>query len=319
VIALLANPEQIGHRAEGHPERPERVTAILEAIAASDVGLTPEPSPRAPEALIQRVHDPRYVAMLDRTAESGGGYLDADTYITPTSMLAARSAAGAVIEGVHRVLNGSASHALAVVRPPGHHAEHAKAMGFCLLNNIAVGLHAAREKGIRRIAILDFDVHHGNGTQHSVEQDAEVFYASTHQYPFYPGTGDADERGAHGTILNVPLAAGSGDRVFLGAWEKKIGPALEAFKPELLLISAGFDAHEDDPLAGLEVTTEGYRELARLINGWAIEHCRGRSVWALEGGYDLRALGNSAVACLEVLLADATEGDRRVDTAGDRG
>jgi acetoin utilization deacetylase AcuC-like enzyme len=319
VIALLANPEQIGHRAEGHPERPERVTAILEAIAASDLGLTPEPSPRAPEALIQRVHDPRYIAMLDRTAESGGGYLDADTYITPTSMLAARSAAGAVVEGVNRVLDGRASHSLAVVRPPGHHAEHAKAMGFCLINNIAVGLHAARAKGIRRIAILDFDVHHGNGTQHSFEDDREVFYASTHQYPFYPGTGGAGERGAHGTILNMPLAAGSGDRVFLGAWEKKIEPALDAFKPELLLISAGFDAHEDDPLAGLEVTTEGYRELARLINGWAIEHCRGRSVWALEGGYDLRALGNSVVACLEVLLADATEGDRRVDTAGDRG
>ncbi|HEV2012372.1 MAG TPA: histone deacetylase [Candidatus Dormibacteraeota bacterium] len=319
MIALLANPEQSGHHAEGHPERPERVTAILEAIELSDLRLTPKPSPRAPEALIQSVHDPRYLAMLDRADGSGGGYLDPDTYITPGSMVAARSAAGAVVEGVYRVLNGSATHALAVVRPPGHHAEHARAMGFCLLNNVAVGLYAARAKGIRRIAILDFDVHHGNGTQHSVEQDAEVFYASTHQYPFYPGTGGVGERGAHGTILNVPLAAGSGDRVFLGAWEKKIGPALDAFKPELLLVSAGFDAHEDDPLAGLEVTTDGYRELARMIRGWAIEHCGGRSVWALEGGYDLPALGNSVVACVEVLLADATHGDGRVDTAGDRG
>ena len=318
MIALLANPAQSGHHADGHPERPERVTAILEAIAGSGLGLTAQPSPTAPEALIQRVHDPRYVAMLDRAADSGGGYLDADTYITPESMLAARTAAGAVVEGVKRVLHGSANHALAVVRPPGHHAEHASAMGFCLLNNIAVGLQAARLEGIRRIAILDFDVHHGNGTQHSVQDDAEVFYASTHQYPFYPGTGSAGEHGAHGNVVNVPLTSGSDDRLFLRAWEKKIGPALEAFKPELLLVSAGFDAHEDDPLAGLEVTTDGYRELTRMIKSWAIEYCAGRSVWALEGGYNLRALGDSVVACLEVLLDRATEGDGSVDTAVDR-
>jgi acetoin utilization deacetylase AcuC-like enzyme len=319
VIALLANTEHLRHRAEGHPERPERATAILEAIAVSDLGLSSEPALPAPEALIHRVHDRSYVAMLDRAASSGGGYLDPDTYLTLESMAAARTAAGAVVEGVNRVLEGKANHALAVVRPPGHHAEHARAMGFCLLNNVAVGLCAAREKGIRRIAVLDFDVHHGNGTQHSFENDGDVFYASTHQYPFYPGTGSAGERGAHNNVVNIPLASGSGDRIFLGAWEKKIGPALAAFHPELLLVSAGFDAHKDDPLAGLEVTTEGYRELARLINGWAIEHCRGRSIWALEGGYDLRALGHSVVACLEVLLGDATHGDGRVDTAGDRG
>jgi acetoin utilization deacetylase AcuC-like enzyme len=313
MIALLANPEQSGHRAEGHPERPERVTAILEAIAASDLGLTPELASPAPEALIHRVHESRYIAMLDRAASAGGGYLDPDTYLTPASMLAARTAAGAVVDGVHRVLDGAASHALAVVRPPGHHAEYARAMGFCLVNNVAVGLYAAREKGIRRIAILDFDVHHGNGTQQRVADDAEVFYASTHQYPFYPGTGGAGERGTYGNILNVPLANGSGDRIFLGAWEKKIGLALEGFKPELILVSAGFDAHRDDPLAGLEVTTDGYRELAGLINGWASSYSRGRTVWALEGGYDLSALGSSVVACLEVLRDGATQGDHRVD------
>ena len=319
MIALLANPEQIGHRFGGHLERPERVTAILEAIKSSDLRLTPDPAPPAPEAMIHRVHDPSYVAMLDRAASSGGGFLDPDTYITPLSMLAARSAAGALVEGVNRVLDGKVNHAVALVRPPGHHAEHAQAMGFCLINNIGVGLMAARAKGIRRIAVLDFDVHHGNGTQHSFENDAEVFYASTHQFPFYPGTGSAGERGAHGNVLNVPLAGGSGDSVFLGAWEKKIGPALAAFRAELLLVSAGFDAHEDDPLGGLEVTTDGYRELATLINGWAIEHSGGRTVWALEGGYNLRALGESVVACLEVLLSDATHSDRRVDSAGDRG
>jgi acetoin utilization deacetylase AcuC-like enzyme len=319
VIALLANPEQIGHRAEGHPERPERVSAILEAIKASDLRLTPEVAPPAPESMIHRVHDPNYVAMLDRTAASGGGYLDPDTYIRPLSMLAARTAAGALVDGVNRVLDRKVKHAFAVVRPPGHHAEHAQAMGFCLINNIGVGLVAARAKGVRRIGVLDFDVHHGNGTQHSFENDAEVFYASTHQYPFYPGTGSAGERGAHGNVLNVPLASGIGDAVFLGAWEKKIGPALAAFHPNLLLVSAGFDAHEDDPLAGLEVTTDGYRTLATLIKSWADEHTGGRTVWALEGGYNLRALGDSVVACLEVLLHDVTHGDQRVDTAGDRG
>jgi acetoin utilization deacetylase AcuC-like enzyme len=319
MIALLANPAQIGHQAEGHPERPERVAAIIEAIEKSAIDLVPEPAPDAPEALIQRVHDSSHIAMLDRAASSGGGYLDPDTYITPLSMVAARTAAGAVVEGVRRVLDGKVQHVLAVVRPPGHHAEHAKAMGFCLLNNIAIGLLAARDRGIRRIAVLDFDVHHGNGTQHSFENDPEVFYASTHQYPFYPGTGRAGERGSHGNVLNVPLPAGTSDRAFLGAWEKKIGPALQAFKPELLLVSAGFDAHEDDPLAGLDVTTDGYRELARMIKAWSVALTGGRSVWALEGGYNLKALGDSVVACLEVLRQQATDGHPRVDSEADRG
>ena len=319
MIALLANPPQIGHQAEGHPERPERVAAIIDAIAKSDLGLVPEPAPAAPDALLQRVHDSSYLSMLDRAASSGGGYLDPDTYITPLSMVAARTAAGAVVEGVQRVLDGTVNHALAIVRPPGHHAEHAKAMGFCLLNNIGIGLVAARERNVRRIAVLDFDVHHGNGTQHSFESDADVFYASTHQFPFYPGTGRAGERGSHGNVLNVPLSAGTSDRAFLGAWEKKIGPALEAFRPELLLVSAGFDAHVDDPLAGLEVSTDGYRELAQMIRGWSIALTGGRSVWALEGGYNLQALGDSVVACLEVLVDKATDGSPRVDNEADRG
>jgi acetoin utilization deacetylase AcuC-like enzyme len=319
MIALLANPAQIGHQADGHPERPARVAAVIEAIAKSDLGLVAEPAPDVPEALIQRVHDSSYVAMLDRAAASGGGYLDPDTYITALSMVAARTAAGAVVEGVHRVLDGKAQHVLAIVRPPGHHAEHAKAMGFCLLNNIGIGLVAARDRGIRRIAVLDFDVHHGNGTQHSFESDPEVFYASAHQYPFYPGTGRAGERGSHGNVLNVPLPAGTSDRAFLGAWEKKIGPAVDAFRPELLLVSAGFDGHEDDPLAGLDVTTDGYRELGRMIKGWSIAHSGGRSVWALEGGYNLKALGDSVVACLEVLHDQATDSGHRVDSRADRG
>jgi acetoin utilization deacetylase AcuC-like enzyme len=310
VIALLTNPEQSGHHAEGHPERPARVTAILEAIGASDLGLQPKSAPPASEALIHRVHDSQYVAMLDHAAAAGGGYLDPDTYITPQSMVAARAAVGAVVEGVTQVVSGVARHAFAVVRPPGHHAERAHAMGFCLLNNVGIGVIAARAQGVRRVAVLDFDVHHGNGTQDSFQNDADVFYASTHQHPFYPGTGGAGERGVLDNVLNVPLAAGSGDREFLGAWEKKIGPALESFKPELLLVSAGFDAHRDDPLAGLAVTTDGYRELACLIREWAINHCRDKSVWALEGGYDLKALADSALACLDVLAAEDHDASR---------
>src|SRR5260370_19302387 len=159
--------------------------------------------------------------MLDRVASSGGGFLDPDPYIPPLSMLAARTAAGAVVDGVNRVLDGTVKHAVAVVRPPGHHAEHAQAMGFCLINNVAVGLLAARARGIRRIGVLDFDVHHGNGTQHSFETDAEEFYASTHQFPFYPGTGSAGERGAHANGRSAPLSSGSGAPAFLGAGANK--------------------------------------------------------------------------------------------------
>ncbi|MDQ6883783.1 MAG: histone deacetylase [Candidatus Dormibacteraeota bacterium] len=303
MIALLTNPEQAGHRAEGHPERPDRVLAILDAIKHADLGLAPRTVVPAEESLIRTVHAQAYVARLDLAAEQGGGYLDPDTYLTSLSMLAARTAAGAVVGGVQQVLDGTISHAFAVVRPPGHHAETARAMGFCLLNNVAIGVAAARAQGIKRIAIIDFDVHHGNGTQHTFETDPDVFYASTHQFPFYPGTGAATERGSHGTIHNLPLPAGSGDREFLQAYEKTVGPALDTFRPELILVSAGFDAHRDDPLAGLEVTTEGYGELAALIGAWATRHAGGRSVWVLEGGYDLPALGASVVACLRALSA----------------
>ena len=304
MIALLTNPEQAAHEAPGHPERPDRVRATLDAIKHAELGLSPRTALPAQESLIRAVHDPAYVERLDLAAERGGGYLDPDTYMTSLSMLAARTAAGAVASGVDQVLAGTVSSAFAVVRPPGHHAEVGRAMGFCLLNNVAVGVAAARAQGIKRVAIIDFDVHHGNGTQHSFERDSDVFYASTHQAPYYPGTGAASERGLHGTVHNLPLEAGSGDREFLSAYETIVGPALATFKPELILVSAGFDAHEDDPLAGLQVTTEAYGELATMIQGWARHYTQGRSVWALEGGYDLRALGASVVACLRALSAN---------------
>ncbi len=304
MITLLTNPEQAGHSAAGHPERPDRVRAILDAIEHSDLGLSPQMALPATEALIRSVHETGYIRKLDLAAEDGGGYLDADTYMTAASMLAARTAAGAVVTGVDRVLDGTASAAFAVVRPPGHHAEFSHAMGFCLLNNVAIGVFAARAQGIKRIAIIDFDVHHGNGTQHSFELDPDLFYASTHQAPFYPGSGAAHERGRHGTVHNFPLPAGTAAERFLEVYRESVGPALDTFKPELILVSAGFDAHQDDPLGGLEVTTSAYGELARLIQDWAERHTQGRTVWALEGGYDLEAISASTVACLRALAGN---------------
>ena len=219
----------------------ERLRVLLEVFD------TVEGAPASREQ-VERCHTASYLDRLE--ALEVPTLLDPDTVASETSYEAALLAAGGALAAVDR-------GAFALVRPPGHHAPAGRAMGFCLVNNVAVGLYAARAKGIRRVAILDFDVHHGNGTQNTFADDAEVFYASTHQYPFYPGTGAAAERGMHDNILNVPLASGSGDRVFLGAWEGKIGPALTAFKPDLLLVSAGFDAHADDPLAGLETERLG--------------------------------------------------------------
>jgi len=310
--ALLVNPEHTAHALPGHPERPERVDAILDAIGDANLGLTPAPSPHAPESLITSVHDPRYLVALDEAAAQGGGMILPDTYLRPGSMRAARTAAGAVVEGVNQVLRGDARHAFAVIRPCGHHAQRASAMGFCLINNVAVGVFAARQQGVQRIAVIDFDVHHGNGTQDTFYDDPDLLYCSTHLYgkwlsqTFFPGTGAATERGygaGAGTTLNIPLPAGTGDAGFLYAYRTQVAEAVESFKPALILVSAGFDAHAADPLAGLEVSTDAYRQLAELITGWADRFAGGRTVWALEGGYDLDALGQSAVACLRVLTA----------------
>jgi acetoin utilization deacetylase AcuC-like enzyme len=296
---LLVNPEQAGHAAVGHPERPERVESILSAVAASDLGLTPVAATTAEDSLLASVHEEGYVRALDAVGERGGGYLDPDTYMTDASMAAARTACGAVMDGVRRVLRGEAQSAFAAVRPPGHHAERSRAMGFCLLNNLAVGVAAARLEGVRRIAVVDFDVHHGNGTQHTFAGDGDLLYASAHQYPFYPGTGGPQEQGEN--LVNIPLPAGTADSDFLTAYRERVQSALERFAPELLMVSAGFDAHERDPLAGLKVTTDGYLGLANLLRSWAERFCQGRSVWVLEGGYDLDALAEASLACLRVL------------------
>ena len=234
--------------------------------------------------------------------------LDPDTYTSPETYEIALLSAGASVEGVERVMGNPGTRALVLSRPPGHHAERDRAMGFCFFNNVAVAAAHARTLGAQRVAIVDFDVHHGNGTQDIFEGDAEVLYLSTHQSPYYPGTGDVQEvgRGAGaGRIVNIPLEVGATDDDYRIVFEQVIGPVMHQFSPDLVLVSAGFDAHERDPLGGMRVTTEGFAAMTAMLRGIADEHCDGRIVLVTEGGYDLRALGACLRATVDVLAAES--------------
>jgi len=310
-VLLLSDPAMAGHRPPGHPERPERVEAVASGItdAAASAGASLDRPPVQPADAVdlERIHPAPYLALLDDAASHGGGWIDADTHIGPDSMVAARLAAGATIEASVAVAAGEAEVTFAVVRPPGHHARRERAAGFCLLNNVAVAAMALRGAGLaQRIAILDWDVHHGDGTQAIFDADPDLCYASTHQMPLYPGTGDAADRGAGpglGSKHNAPLPPGSGDAAFTDAWMTRLLPAVEAFGPEAILISAGYDAHRLDPLAELEVTEAGYRSVAAAIGRIArAGGLQGVSL-TLEGGYDLGALRASAAATVAGLLA----------------
>ena len=302
-LTVIASPRFADHLTPpGHPERPERaeaMAAVVERFRATG-GRVEEPR-AATDADLLRVHTAEHVKTI--TATRGKAVmLDPDTFTSPESEEVARLAAGAVLAGVDAVLDGPAgARAIAVVRPPGHHAEADRAMGFCFYNNIAVGAAYARSRGCARVAILDYDVHHGNGTQWAFYEDPTVLFVSSHQYPYYPGTGDAHEtgRGAGlGYTLNLPLEAGARDTDVLDRYQREALPTLERFRPELLMISAGFDAHERDPLAGCRMTTEGFRRLTALLVGAADRLCEGRVVLVTEGGYDLVALGD----CLEAVI-----------------
>jgi acetoin utilization deacetylase AcuC-like enzyme len=287
-----------------HPERPDRLRAVLKAME-QDVfrGLKREEAPRASFAAMARAHPGDFVVqILDAIPAHDLAQLDADTVISAGSGEAMQRAAGAVVRAVDAVAKGEARNAFCAVRPPGHHAESTRAMGFCLVNNVVVGaLHARAVHGHKRIAVVDFDVHHGNGTQEMFWDDAEAFYASTHQYPFYPGTGSTKERGAHGNIVNVPLAAGTGPEVFRSRFSGELLPALEAFRPDILLISAGFDAHKDDPLAELRLTESDFAWATAGLMDVARKQCGGRVVSVLEGGYNLDALADCATAHVQTL------------------
>ena len=288
-----------------HPERPARLKAVLDALAGEGfAALERRVAPRAELAQIARVHPMDHVErVLGAVPAQGIAHLDGDTAISPGSGEAALRAAGAVCAAVDAVMAGEAGNAFCAVRPPGHHAEPATPMGFCLFNNVAVGAEQARAvHGLKRVAVMDFDVHHGNGTQAMFETDPDLFYASTHQSPLYPGTGQAHERGV-GNIVNAPLPPMAGSAEFRAAMSRIVLPALADFGPDFLIISAGFDAHRDDPLAGLNFTEDDYGWATAELMAVAKACCGGRVVSALEGGYDLRALGASAAAHVRALMA----------------
>ena len=292
----------------GHPERPERVAAILRHVEES--GLAGELDVREARPVdprrLELVHARAHVASVERECAGGRALLDdGDTYVCPDSWNAALLACGGLLDALDEVLTGRWKNAFAALRPPGHHAEETHAMGFCLFNNVAVAArHLRRERGIERVAIVDWDVHHGNGTQHVFERDPSVFYASLHQFPHYPGTGARSERGfgdGEGATLNLPQRAGSGDAEWLRDFENVLAPALEDFAPQFVLVSAGFDAHRDDPLSSTRVTEAGFRRMTEVLLDVARRHAAGRLVSVLEGGYDLGALARSAQAHVEAL------------------
>ena len=302
---LVTHPDCIAHDpGHGHPEAPARLSAVLAALKEPEfAGLVRLKAPLGYDADIARIHGPAFApSVMARVPQQGHAALDADTILSPGSGKAAMRAVGAVTAALDAVIAGKAKNAFCAIRPPGHHAEPDRAMGFCLFNSIAVAARRAQMvHGVSRVAIVDFDVHHGNGTQAVAEQDPGLFFASSHQYPLYPGTGSADEIGA-GNIVNVPLRSGTEGGCFRRAFEARILPALDAFAPELRLVSAGFDAHRADPLAGLELEEEDFAWVTQRLTEAAARHAQGRLISVLEGGYNLRALAGSAAAHVGALM-----------------
>ena len=314
--ALLRSPRFEGHDTGNHPEHPGRIRAIEAELARSGL-LRDRPDltfgPSGYEAVL-RVHDLGYLDDLEALWMAGGGPLDGDTIMTPDGWETALFAAGAATRGVDAVIDGEAPSAFALVRPPGHHATPTKAMGFCLLNNAAIAAAHARHRGAERVAVVDIDVHHGNGTQEAFWERDGIFFASLHESPWYPGTGLREERGAgkgEGFTLNVPLPAGTDDRAYLAAFDGEVVPALRAYAPEFIVVSAGFDGHARDPLGNFVLSEQGFADIAHRIVQIADECATGKVVMVLEGGYDVRALARSVAAVVRVL--DGTAPDRAVD------
>ncbi len=299
----------LGHLVpEGHPERPARMEAISSALSGKAFQtLVRKTAPLATPAQLMRIHPEHFVEeVMAAMPQSGFHAFDPDTPASPGTREAALRAAGAVVAAVDAVMTGEATNAFCAVRPPGHHAEPERAMGFCFFNSIAIGAaHARAVHGAARVAVVDFDVHHGNGTQAAFWDDPNLFYASTHQAPFYPGSGSEAETGRHdqGNIVNVPLKAYSDPALFRQAYEAGIVPALEEFAPDLVLISAGFDAHIDDPLSQLCLHEKDFAWVTQAICEVAARRCGGRVVSVLEGGYNLSALGASVAAHVNALMA----------------
>ncbi len=305
-VALITHPACFDHdTGPHHPERPARLRAVLGALETPEFQhLLREVAPEAPESALRAVHHDAYVDSILAMAPAEGEpvHLDADTLMSHGSLAAALRSAGGAMRAVDAVMEGWARAAFVATRPPGHHAEPNRAMGFCLFANAAIAAHHARAHGLTRVAVVDFDLHHGNGTQAMFETDADLFYASSHQYPCYPGTGRPSERGVAGNIVNAALPPGSGSAEFRAAWQDTLIPALERFAPELLIISAGFDAHRFDPLAELNVETADFAWLTEALVRVADRHCGGKVVSLLEGGYDLEALAAGTAAHVRALM-----------------
>lgn len=304
---LVSHPAFLDHQTpSGHPERSDRIRVINDKLKGHRFeALLRDEAPEADQVMLERCHPPAYIqAIKESCPASGIARLDADTWLSPGSWEAMLRGAGAATHAVDQVMSGRAQNAFAAIRPPGHHAEQQTAMGFCFFNNAAIAArHAQAVHGIARVAIIDWDVHHGNGTQDIFWSDPSVLYVSTHEMPLYPGTGAADETGAFGTILNVPMQAGDGSEAFRAAFDDVVLPRLHEFRPDFLIISAGFDAHRDDPLGNLQLDEADFAWATRQLMNVADMHAQGRIVSVLEGGYDLQGLALSVAAHVEALMS----------------
>ena len=303
-----SDPFYLRHETEPHPENPGRLTAIQNRLESSEFynNLIPIQPRKATAEEIGMVHDSGYVASVKQSCADEVRNLDADTVISSNSYDAALLSVGAGMKAIDQLIDGNIHNAFCAVRPPGHHAEQDHAMGFCLFNNVGIAArYAQKTKGLNKIFIFDWDVHHGNGSQHSFYSDPSIYYSSTHQYPFYPGTGAKEETGTGdglGTTLNLPMDAYSDDDNYLSAVEKKLIPEIQHYKPDLIIISAGFDAHQNDPLAQIQLTTDCFGKMTELLMGIARDVCDGRLLSMLEGGYDYDALSDSVRLHMQTLL-----------------
>ncbi|MBN1878190.1 MAG: histone deacetylase [Anaerolineae bacterium] len=302
------DPVFLAHTKRGHPESAERLSAIMSELEDSDLKemLVHVPSRAAEPEELALIHDITYIAQVKSLSQAGGGYLDMDTYVTPYTYEAAAKAAGSTVDLTLTVLDGKLDNGFALVRPPGHHALRFQGMGFCVFNNIVLAARVAQQqRDIERVAIVDFDVHHGNGTQPMTEEDPTILFISTHQYPFYPGTGGLHEIGkgaGEGYTVNLPLRVGVDDAGFVDLYREIVIPSLQRFKPDLMLVSAGYDAHWDDPLAGLALSLAGYAAISKMLVMAAETLCQGRIIFVLEGGYNLPVLRVGVANTFRALL-----------------
>ncbi|MFO8010355.1 MAG: histone deacetylase [Dehalococcoidia bacterium] len=307
---IVYDPIYLEHDTGSHPENSNRLISAMNLLESSGLidRLVSLPPRMATENELMAIHTQEHIVNVQACSERGGAWLDGDTFCSKASYKAALYAAGGLLRGVDAIMNVDLNSTFGLVRPPGHHATRARAMGFCLFNNIAIAArYAQREHGIRRIMIVDFDVHHGNGTQEAFYDDPDVLYFSTHLYPFYPGTGDVDEIGisnGEGATVNVPLPGGCGDEQYRQVYQEVLAPVADRFQPEMIMVSAGYDPHWSDQLAMMQLSITGFAQIIKTIKDLADAHCEGRTLITLEGGYNLEAIAHGVRATFEVLLGE---------------